>query len=104
MMLLGRALAQPESSSSRESSREMTGVRRRLGRGEVEVAELLRSDHHSLGAVGAGCDPVQLVLELATDHVEVICTESVVHNLDISGGIVSDIEHVVLDDDVHAFY
>merc|ERR1712110_888658 len=65
------SLARVRGQSSQEGGPAVAAVGR-LGRGEVKVAELLGSDHHGLRAVGAGCDPVQLVLELATDHVKVI--------------------------------
>ena len=52
-----------------------------LSSSEVEVTKLLGPDHHGVGGVGARGNPVQLVLRLSGDQVEVLLAEPIVRHL-----------------------
>ena len=52
-----------------------------LSSSEVEVTKLLGPDHHGVGGVGAWGNPVQLVLRLSGDQVEVLLAEPIVCHL-----------------------
>ncbi len=43
-----------------------------LSGGEVEVSELPGPDHDGLAGVAAGCEPLQLVLQLAGHHIKIV--------------------------------
>ena len=75
-----------------------------LRRREVEVAELLGPHHHGVRGVGAGRHTVQPVLGLPRHHVEVLLPEAGVGHLHVGGRVVTDVEEVVLDHDIHSFY
>ena len=58
-----------------------TMVNPHLSSSEVEVTKLLGPDHHGVGGVGAWCNPIQLVLRLSGDQVEVLLAEPIVCHL-----------------------
>ncbi len=59
----------------------VTGGVTNLCGGEVEVAELPGPDDDCLAGVAAGCEPLQLVLQLAGHHVEIV-RPAAAHHLD----------------------